>query len=107
MLVQVSRLVAVPTAGTLQSRAWRQDPRRPGKARETWPTAGQPGWACSESTCTGTTRQLEGEKKKDDLFWVKNSDSCLSLQEVCLTEQDHKELHTSKAVKNKASNNRP
>ena len=57
--VPKSRLVAVPTGGTLQSQVWRQDPRRPGKAKETWPTVGRPDWACSESTCTGTTPHLE------------------------------------------------
>lgn len=64
-LVRESRLVAVPTAETLRSRAWRQAPQRPGTARETWPTAGSPGWAWSESTCTGTSHRLEeGEEQQ-------------------------------------------
>lgn len=75
----------MPTAGTLQSRAWRQDPQRPGKAKETWPTAGQPGWARSESTCTGTTHHLEeGEETNADyLVCVNYYESPASMCELC------------------------
>lgn len=54
--------VAVPTDGTPQFPVWRQGPQQPGTAWGTWSTAGQPGWAWSGSTCTGTTPHLQGEK---------------------------------------------
>lgn len=71
--VWASRLFAVPTVGTLWSRAWRRDPRWLGKARETWSTADQPGWVWSGSTCTGTSLHLEEERRwfiLRDKYWL-------------------------------------
>lgn len=70
-LVPAPRLVVSLKAGKPQIQRWHQDPRRPGKVMETSPTAGQPGWACSESTSTSTNHHLDVERKE------KGGDHCL------------------------------
>lgn len=54
--------VAVPTDGTPQTPVWRQGPQQPGRAWGAWSTAGQPGWAWTGSTCTGTRLHLQGQR---------------------------------------------